>query len=278
MGDQWWCHSGWLLYIQTAGAVTYTATMPCMQTRQSTNRFQPWISEILIRFCGCISVWTSHIFMTAHFNHPYFLSIFWCSSFSLRFSSSSLQLSDCRAPLCLRDWPIISRFSSSGSGAGCSSTHPKCTWRKKGFRKRKKSKRANKTAMLQHGKWYIYCFLCRLTVFIIHKQLTGPKWEELSTQLLFLYTDRWQLRSCVTHGGDNLWLPPFEQRRQGGDYRTDLRLLHHASPAVPRDPPGKLLEQVAWQKHIWHQRPDKSKAREKWCIVWRENKWVRICT
>lgn len=64
--------------------------------------------------------------------------IVWCCRFSLPFSSSSLQLSDIRSILHLRVCAIIPRFSSKGSGAGWSSTEPKCTCRTEGQRDEKR--------------------------------------------------------------------------------------------------------------------------------------------
>lgn len=82
--------------------------------------------------------------------HPYSWSIFLCSCFSLQFSSNSLQLSDSRSVLNFRAWPVISRMSSRGSGAGWSCTEPKCTFRKE---RKKKNEGGNESA--RPTSWYI---------------------------------------------------------------------------------------------------------------------------
>ncbi len=65
----------------------------------------------------------------------------------------------------------------------------------------------------------------------------------------------------MTHGKHNLWVPPFEHARLGGDNRTDLRLHLPAAPGVPGDPLVEPVE-VTWQKRIWDHNPDTSKGLE----------------
>lgn len=122
-----------------------------MQTRQSTNNYQSrrFLKNDLTLsgyFSSKLHVFSPSTRCSNHEHktqgcfppHPYSWSILWCSCFSLRFSSNSLQLSDSRSILHFRVWPIISRFSSRGSGAGWRSTEPKFTYRKEGKTSRKR--------------------------------------------------------------------------------------------------------------------------------------------
>lgn len=61
------------------------------------------------------------------FSQSYSWRMTWFCCFSLRFPSSSWLLSNFKSTLHFRARAIISRFSSTGSGAGWSSTQPRCT-------------------------------------------------------------------------------------------------------------------------------------------------------
>lgn len=99
-----------------------------MQTRQRTKQYHSWTSTAcyLTLMCQFPSrLKHKHKTLSCIPHHPYSWSIFWCSCLSLPFSSSSLKLSFSWSVLRFKDWLIICRFSSWGSGASCSSKEPK---------------------------------------------------------------------------------------------------------------------------------------------------------